>query len=62
MESAKTLPVFLVFGKADVRCAALEEALEKASGVALACVVREDCNGWKLADLAIEEFLTQFVN
>lgn len=62
MESAKTLPVYLAFGKEDVRCAALEETLEKTPEVALTCIVREDCSGWKLADLVIEEFLTQFVN
>lgn len=62
MESDKAIPIFLAFGKNENRCAALEATLEAASGVALTCIVREDCNSWKLADLAIAEFLAQFVN
>ena len=62
LENSTPLPVFLAPGTKTVRCEALESALEKAPGVALTFAAQQDCDGWKLADLAIAEFLAQFVN
>ena len=62
LESTKVIPIFLAFGRSTNRCTALEAVLEKASGVALTCTTQEDGSGWKLADLAIAEFLAEFVN